>query len=211
MAAEITFYAGENEFINNLSGSGLGFYGPSFGRSVAVGANQQSTFITNGAGTDEGPQVDNDQFIDFGGGPSDTGVSLNGLSPVLLTQVPNFLSTLNIRFTNDVAVIVQNAQLRIFDRVNINNPASGVTTKVAEIIHPDIVQVDNGSGDIFWQTPAGSSVIMSFVDAPGISGLSPAGPNTTDSRHDWYAAISASPDSIGSKTQYGLSFSLEFL
>ena len=32
-----------------------------------------------------------------------------------------------------------------------------------------------------------------------------------DMRHDWYIAISASPREIGSKTQYGLYFSLEYL
>jgi len=30
-------------------------------------------------------------------------------------------------------------------------------------------------------------------------------------RHDWYIALSASPDSIGSKTDYGLYFTLEYL
>ena len=30
-------------------------------------------------------------------------------------------------------------------------------------------------------------------------------------RHDWYLALSASPQSIGSKTDYGLNFTLEYL
>ena len=33
----------------------------------------------------------------------------------------------------------------------------------------------------------------------------------TSARHDWYAALSASPHSIGSKTQYGLYFTVEYL
>jgi hypothetical protein len=30
-------------------------------------------------------------------------------------------------------------------------------------------------------------------------------------RHDWYVALSAEPNTIGSKTQYGLYFTLEYL
>ena len=30
-------------------------------------------------------------------------------------------------------------------------------------------------------------------------------------RHDWYVALSASPESIGSKTDFGLYFTLEYL
>jgi len=101
--------------------------------------------------------------------------------------------------------------LRIFDRTNINNPASGVTTKVAEIIHPDVVQNNNGSGDTTWNTPTGSDVIMDLVASPGMSGQRPNGSDTTADRHDYYVAISASPDSIGSKNLYGLYVELEYL
>jgi len=52
---------------------------------------------------------------------------------------------------------------------------------------------------------------MTLSSSPGTSGLRPSGANTLDARHDWYVAISASPDSIGSKTLYGLYISLEFL
>ena len=30
-------------------------------------------------------------------------------------------------------------------------------------------------------------------------------------QHDWYVALSASPESIGSKTDFGLYFTLEYL
>jgi len=206
MAASIDFFAGEGFAINNLSGSGLGFFGSGgFGRSVAVGQFQGRTFITNAAGTDQGPETDNVKFLN-----ASSGILGQVGSGVALLNIPNFQSTLNIRFTNDIAVNVQNAQLRIFDRVNINNPASGVTTKAAEIIHPSLLQTEAGSGDSIWATPAGSSFLPA-VDSPGTSGLSPNGPATTDARHDWFFALSASPDSIGSKTEYGAFFSIEFL
>jgi len=72
---------------------------------------------------------------------------------------------------------------------------------------------------------------MLFTSSPGISGLNTSAGDSLPStgpgsqynwlsnegaahealRHDWYVALSASPDSIGSKTQYGLYFTLEYL
>ena len=42
-------------------------------------------------------------------------------------------------------------------------------------------------------------------------GQRPNGPQTSDTVHDWFAVISASPDSIGAKTLYGLYVELEYL
>jgi hypothetical protein len=40
---------------------------------------------------------------------------------------------------------------------------------------------------------------MPLVASPGTSGFSPNGVGTIDTQHDWYVALSASPDSVGSK------------
>lgn len=203
--ASIKFYA-DNYAVQALNGSGLGFFGGTFGTSVDVGSYQDATFITNGNGTDEGPQVNNIKWLSAGSG------EINGASSgVPLTAIPNYLATLNIRFTHGSAVKTQNAKLRIFDRTAIDNAASGVTCKVAEIIHVTDTQTDTGSGDSTWHTPAGSSDVVDLVASPGESGHSPNGSDTTDTRHDWYTAISASPDSIGSKTDFGLYVELEYL
>ena len=204
--AQIDFYAGENFGIDNLSGSGLGFFGGAFAYSVAVGEWQESTFITDGNGTSQGPQVDNIQYLN-----AMSGVVNGASSGIALTAIPNYLATLNPRFTHSSAVKTQNAKAYIYDRTSINNPASGVTTKLAELIHPNTTQTNDGSGDATWNTPTGSSVVVNLTPSPGISGVSPNGPSTTATDHDWYLALSASPDSIGSKTQYGLFISLEYL
>ena len=47
--ASISFFAGSTA-INNLSGSGLGFFGGSFGQSVQLNSWQDTTFITDGNG-----------------------------------------------------------------------------------------------------------------------------------------------------------------
>ena len=203
--ATLAFYAGEDFNINNLSGSGLGFYGGGFGYSVPVGEYQDSTFITNSTGTAQGPQVDNLKYY------SDTSGIVNGASSgVALTAIPNYLSTLNIRFTHSSAIRTQNVKFRVYDRSSINNDPSGVTCKVAELIHPDTNQTNNGSGDTSWVTVHGSDTILDLVASPGVSGERPNGSSTSATQHDWYLAITASPDSIGSKLFAGY-VELEYL
>jgi len=203
--AQIDFYANTI----NLNGSGLGFYGNGFGVSVNVGEYQDTTFITNGNGTAQGAQVNNLKYQNV-----NSGIINSATSGVWLTQIPNMYATLNVRFTHGSAVKTQNVKAYIYDRSNINNPASGVTTKFAQLIHIDTIQNNNGSGDTSWITPAGSSVVASLCPSPGPSGFFAGnGSNSTVSamQHDWYMAISQSPDSIGSKTLNGLWISLEYL
>jgi hypothetical protein len=210
MAPQIRFIAGGGGFpINDLSGSGLGFYGnANFGASVPVASYQQRTFITDATGAIQGPEVNNVMYLNPG-----SGILGQQGSGIALQAIPNWQATLNIRFNNDTSVRTQNAKMMIYDRVNTNNAASGVTTKAAQFIHPNPVQGPGGSGDSSWwnfnyTTPG---LTMPLVASPGMSGLSPSGANTVDVQHDWYVAISGSPDSIGSKTQYGLYVSLEYL
>lgn len=204
--AAIGFYAGDNFNIYDVSSSGLGFFGDGFGVSLPVSNWNIRTFITNAAGNIAGPEVDNIKWS-----ASNSGIIGQSGSSVLLTQIPNYLATLNVRFTHGSQVKVTNTEFRIFDRSNINNPASGVTCRVAEIIHPDTVQNNNGSGDTTWISAAGSGVTVPLVGSPGPSGTSISGVNTISTQHDWFVAISVSPDSVGSKTQFGAYCSCEYL
>jgi hypothetical protein len=215
--ALIQFLAGANA-INDLGGSGLGFYGPgNFGTSVQVGAFQDNTYITDSTGAINGPQANNIKYVHPNSGQLPTNVILG------LTDIPNSQATLQIRFSHTSPVRVQNATVRIYDRNNINNPAVGVTTKVAQLIHPWTSSQPSGplgSGDTHWWSPGGSGGTyngrdydgpVALAPSPGTSGWSPNGANTTDMIHDWYLAIAASPDSIGSKLNFGLYTSLEYL
>jgi len=206
MAATISFHAGDAGTIANLAGSGLGFFGSSFGQSVEVGAYQATTYITNGTGSTQGNVCENTQYIHENSGTQSDAGEIN------LLYIPNRLATLNVRFTNDIAVKTQNVKLRIFDRSNINNEASGVVTKVAELVHPENNQaVISNSSDSTWSTPEGSGTIMTLTASPGTSGQRPNGPETSETRHDWFTVVSASPSSIGAKTLYGLYVELEYL
>lgn len=204
--ALIQFFAGEGDTIYDLSESGLGFYGDAgHGASVQVGGWQGRTFITNADGSAKGPEADNVKYLS----PTQGILGQVG-SGMTLRTIPNHQTTMNLRFTHDSPVRVVNAEVRIFDRnLPANKPASGVTTKTAEIIHPGRTQIENGSGDTTWRTPGGTGVVQPLTASPGMSGLFPNGPATL--RHDWYIAISASPDTIGSKTMYGLYAQLEYL
>lgn len=202
--AAFTFYGDETI---PLGGSGLGFFGSSFGNSVEVGAYQDTTYITDGNGVVQGAAIDNTKWAHASSGIQNT----IGTDPVLLTYIPNRLATLKINFTHSSAVKLQNTKLRIFDRSNINNPASGVTTKVAQLIHIDPTQGAGGSGDATWVTPAGSSTIMDLEYSPGVSGLHGTSTTWTDTSHDYFVVISASPDQIGAKTMFGLFVQTEYL
>jgi hypothetical protein len=210
MAALINFLTADGLYvISDLSGSGLGFYGSSFGASVQVGSYQDKTFVTNSNGTLQGPESWNIKFTN-----SASGYVGGASSGIALTAIPNRQATLQIRFSYQDAVKVQNAKAYIYDRVSINNPASGVTCKAAQLIHPTAAQDNDGSGSTSWTTMSGTGAYLTLANSPGVSGLYAGnGSNSTrsDQVHDFYLAISASPDSIGSKTQFGLFCSLEYL
>ena len=235
--ASIDFYAGSTA-INNISGSGLGFFGGSFGQSVELNQFQDSTFITNAGGTTQGGAANNIKYS------TDTLAFAPGVVPATgLKYVPNEKATVNIRFTNASVVKTQNVKMRIFDRVNKAHPASGVTTRAFELLHVQDSYGIEGSGDSIWwgsashtgsdaqgtfqgspcpsvrlpagtNTVGGSGVFVPLAQSPGPSGFYAGdGSDSTAQwhQHDWYVGISASPDSIGSKTQYGLYVSLEYL
>ena len=236
--ATITFYAGNGTALQHLSGSGLGFFGGAFGQSVELNKYQDTTFITNNNGTVEGPSSDNVKYVNDGSG------NVTSITPATgLKFIPNNRASLNVRFTHGSAVKTQNVKMRIFDRVAANNPASGVWTKAAQLLHPwntfgsAATPAGKGSGDEFrWgsalhaSTPTlgnqdirlpnnqftvgGSGIIITLAKSPGPSGEyagGGTGSTASHTQHDWYVALSASPRSIGSKTQYGLYMSLEYL
>lgn len=239
--AEIKFYGnikdvtGDGELINHSAGSGLGFYGSAFGISVPVGAQQTTTYITNSTGGNEGSRLNNTAKVVLGEGSTTKGTaSINGTSAVNLDLLPNYLCPLNIRFTHSEAVRVQNCKLRIFDRNNINNHASGVTTYIYEARHPattigttPLSLNHRARTNHTWYEfdPATAMTDMNFTSSPGASGKNTNASDTNVSlgytsndgalhqsiRHDWYVALSSEPETIGSKTSYGLYFTVEYL
>jgi len=227
---------GDPTLIEHTVGSGLGFYGGGFGISVPVGQYQDTTFITDANGTTQGVKAQNVKYNTVSGNlPNGATVEVDN------SGTPNYYAPLNIRFTHSTSVRVQNCKLRIFDRADIAKQASGVTTQVYEVRHPHPTEGESatygaldhrGTANHSWveYDPADSMADTTFTASPGISGLNtvssetlPTGDGTYYNwiwndgaaheavQHDWYVALSASPDSIGSKTDYGLYFTCEYL
>ena len=151
---------------DNLQGSGLAFYGSTAASSVQVGEYQDSTYVSNSDGSTYTDLCNNSKYV-ASVFPSGRAVLKHdsATDSVGLSGVKTYQSTIGIEFGHTTAVKVQNAQLRIYDRSNINNPASGVNTKVAEIVNHNgyagstawanqgtIGKTSNvvGSGDILW-------------------------------------------------------------
>lgn len=254
--AQIEFYANVYGGLNQQkiehqapASSGIGFYGSEFGVSVPIGSQQETTFVTNANGTAQGIALNNTRYANdddnINISPGQVVTSDYGAAKLELNEMPNYLCPLNIRFTHNTAVRVQNCKLRIFDRNNIDNHASGVVTYVYEARHPS--ETRGKAGSLAHKAPGvtsdkwfifqdgyrndGNTAIdniedMPFTNSPGLSGLNTISVDTAlagvngatqegsthrSLRHDWYVALSSEPITIGSKTQYGLYFSVEYL
>jgi len=239
--ATIEFYAnvkpesgntGSGNLINHAAGSGLGFYGNGFNVSVPVNGYQTQTYVTNNNGTAQGVRLNNTAV---GGAVTSNQVSVNAGTPMDLQALPNMNCPLNLRFSHTSDVRVQNCKLYVFDRVNKENAASGVTTYIYEARHPSNTEGASlalthrpSTAGHEWKkfNTAGAGAALDLTASPGSGGLnstttdtnaavklwtSQDGESHVSSQHDWYIAISSSPDSIGSKTNYGLFFQLEYL
>lgn len=168
--AEITFrLLGEadgspNPLVNDLSGSGIGFFGATAGSSVAVNSYQDTSYVTNGNGSTIADATNNIKYVSdaWPSGKCVLDAVPGSPSTCGLSGVRTMYGTVGIMFGHTSAVNVQNCQLRIYDRGNVNYPASGVNTKVAEIVNygggtfatqgidDGLCAGNTGSGDLWW-------------------------------------------------------------
>lgn len=210
--AVLRLYAGEDTVVP--TGYGLGFFGDDgFSAPVQVGVYQGRTFVTNASGTSENFECNNNKYL------SPTTV-INGQdgSGILLTELPNELATINIRFTHSSSIYTQLGKVYIFDgtytgiQPNKTTPPTGLTFYGAEIVHPSNIQTDIGNGDASWidLTVPGANWLV-LTDSPGELGVRNGGPvSILDDRHDWYIALSCTPTELGNK-QFGIVVEHEYL
>ena len=224
--------------IEHAGGSGLGFFGGGFGISVPVGQYQDTTYVTNGDGTSSGVRVNNTKWVSSvsipNSGVSANGGATIGLSgmpnyyaPLRVTfshseavKVQN--CKLRIFDRNDISKPASGVSTKVFEcrHPQPNEAHNGQSGTLAM----------RGVSNFAWSEfdPAEAQFDLDFTASPGMSGLNTSAAETLPSgladgsinwltnqgaahestRHDWYIAMSASPDSIGSKTQYGLYLSL---
>lgn len=203
--SDINVYYAETDVSIGV-GEALGFFGSSgFGDPLSLNEYNGRTFITTVNGSTEYEECDNCRKI------SSTGVIVGQAgSGIDLLNLPNYLATINVRFTHPQSVLIQNARLIAFDGTNQDIAPTGVDIYGAEIIHTNRFQTEIGIGDTSWVKMGGSGVQLNLVDSPGISGISPLGPATTSTRHDWYIALSVVPTIPGDKT-FSFRFDLEYI
>lgn len=150
--------------LDTLSGSGLAFFGATGGSSVQIGQYQETTYVSNADGstyTDAGSNVKY-RTSSFPSGACTLDAVPGNSYEMGVTGVRSMYGTLGIEFGHTSEVNIQNCQLRIYDRANINYPASGVNTKVAEIVNHNgstwnsqgadngLCSAAQGSGDLWW-------------------------------------------------------------
>lgn len=209
--------------INHAAGSGLGFFGQGgLGTSVQVGTFQKSTVVVDSAGALFGWNAQNIQYLN-----ANSGLINNSITGAL-NAIPNWQATLNIRFSGSPAMRTSNVKVWPYDRVASTNWPSSVTVAVAELQHVGV----NNSGEKYSTTTSGlavsatntpwktfqkteitvgapSAIALELYASPGPDGAHASGTGTIATQHDWYLAISASPDNIGSKS-FGLWVELEY-
>ncbi len=203
--SDINIFVAENG-IKIDTDEALGFFGPNgFGDSLSLNEFNGRTFITNPSGSVASEEGDNCRKV------STSGLIIGQIGDeVNLQNLPNYLTTINLRFTHPEAVLVQNVRFIAFDGIDPDNAPSGLDVFGAEIIHTSRLQTVTGTGDTVWTQMTGSGQQLNLVDSPGTSGLSPSGPATLDIRHDWFLAISVAPTLPGNRT-FSFRVDLEFI
>ena len=207
----ISFIVGQNETALG-SGDAIGFYGDNgFGDPIGLNSNQGRMFITTSRGIVQGLEIDNCKMVDvipWSGVSGASGVIVGQVgSGIGILNLPNYLATLNVRFTNSTPALVQGANILVHDGDGAT-PVSGLEVWMAEIIHTSTSQADTGTGDFAWQYVNGVGHELGLSDSPGTSGTFPLIPE--DTRHDWYVAISARPTRPNPKL-FCYTMSLEYL
>jgi hypothetical protein len=200
--------------LDTLSGSGLAFYGATAGSSVQIGAYQEVTRVANSTGSSYEDDTNNVRYLasTFPSGQSQLSI-LGADLDIGITGIKTMQGTFGIEFGHTSAVQAQNVQLRIYDRNNVNYPASGVNTKAAEIVNFDGTTWDSqgatgdtsdavGSGDAFWWGEAWPSALVTknyYTNSSAVvfyNGLDTSSVTNGDARLAT-AAVAGSYDSVG--------------
>jgi len=214
------------DFNTRLDPNGLSFYSSDSHKSHVVGIFNGKTAMYDKKYRHS--DVNNVKYIHANSGQVDEFYSTESPAPIasvtqqsakspytvsqdlLLSNIPNHASTMNIRFVSDSSVQVQNATVKVASISDISSTPSNVNFKVAQIMHPEMSAIGTlGSGDSSWtDVPASTGVVTkSLSDNPGISGIETG---ISSIRHDWYLAVSGKSTDIGGKG-FQMIFSLEYI
>lgn len=176
----------------------VGFFGSAGApASVIIGQYQDRTHRTNNTGADLGIMI-NVKFT----GASDAAVS--GVAFPNVEDLPGASGTLLMRFRDatDTLVITQNGFLRAI-RFVTNEPNDGLKPLNVDIRGFQAADTHGNAGNSSW---------TQMSDGAGAgSDLSLANQTGETSVHDWFIALSASPQAVGTNAAFGFLAQIEFL
>lgn len=152
------------------------FAGAAFNSAIQVGQYNDSTHVqtSGGANKSSSNTPRNNKYL------TNTTVSINGAGSSALSSISQANCALRINFSHTTAVTIQDHIFYAYNGSNTATGPTGVTFRAAE------------RGNSSWSTPAGSGSALSLAD------------KTAATSHDFYLAISASPDSVGEKSAFVL-------
>jgi hypothetical protein len=165
----------------------IGFYGSAFGNAITVGQYQDTTHNETSGGAHDCPNsnavhLHNVKYLTGSTFALDGGSSetLNG------TNLTTAECTLKINFSHGSSVATSAATFWAYDGTTDSAVPTDVTFQCAE------------QGDTAWSNAEGSGAAMTLDD------------NTTSTSHDYFLALSASPESVGDKTAFALKIQLTY-
>lgn len=166
----------------------LQFAGAAFDDAITVGEYNATTHVESSVGADDssGNTPNNVKFISQAGGTAGDSQADWGDGTEDLDAITDGECTLKINFAHASAVAVTDHIFYAYDGSTTTDAPTGVTFVAAE------------SGDANWTAAEGSAAALSIADS---------GSSTS---HDFYIAVSASPDSVGEKTAFTLRSELTY-
>lgn len=150
------------------------FAAATFGSAIVVGQYQDSMHIETNVGGNKsnGNTPHNTKYVASGT------CSLNGGGTVAVNSISTANCPLKINFAHASAVAVSGHKIYAYDGVTTTAVPTDVTFYIAQ------------QGDAAWTNAEGSAAAKNVTDSPSATS------------HDFFFLISASPESVGSKTAF---------
>lgn len=159
-----------------------------FDSKVTVGQYNDSTHVRNSGGSElsGGNSPRNVKFISQAGGGGGDSEADWGDGTEDIDQILDSECTLLINFSDASSVEITGAIFYAYDGTTTTNGPTGVTFHAFE------------SGDTNWTGAEGSGSALALAD------------KTAATSHDYFIAVSASPDSVGLKSDFTLRIELTY-
>jgi len=221
------------------SNSGIGFFGGDFGLSVPVGASQESTFVTSADGTSQGIRLQNNKYLsastaEFGESTKNLNVLCNYYAPLNIrfthaSPVRTQSCKLRIFDRQDITKAAHDVDTFVYEVRHPNPTEGGAALNHRGVAGHTWHEFEGSDQSNRNQAPSSD---LTLTSSPGTNGLNgnetdgqqiAANDGTHDNyttaegnghlstQHDWFISLSAQPTTIGSKTNFGLYFTLEYL